>query len=133
MIETIEQELIEHLLDNLPSGFNHQSVKVPNARFNTPNDKWIRATLTDPAIIDRDASNCFKQYQGLFIVDIFESKNEGSRRALSAASEIQSTFENLQLTETFCPDAEISIRGEDESWYHVQINITYQFGTYTGV
>jgi hypothetical protein len=93
----------------------------------------MRATLTDAVPIDRDASNCFKQYQGLFVVDVFDSKNEGSRRALVAAKELKTTFENLQLTETFCSDAEISIPGEDDSWYHVQVNITYQYGSYTGV
>ncbi len=131
MIADVEQELIERLLANLPTGF--ASVKAPGARFSTPNGKWIRATLTAPVAIDRDASNCFKQYEGIFVVDVFDSKNEGSRRALEAAEEIQNTFQNLQLTEVFCSDAEIAIPGEDDNWYHVQVNITYQFGSYTGV
>ncbi len=132
----IEKLLVERLLDNPPGGYGHASIKVPNARFSTPNDKWLRATMITPVVIDRDASNCFKQYEGIFVVDVFESKNEGSHRALNAAEEIRITFENVSLTDAALTsvsitNVETSVIGEEENWYHAQVNITYQFGTYT--
>ena len=133
-IAQVDQDLTEHLRLNLPTGITESQVKWPNAPFTTPNNStWLRATVITPEVIDRDASNCYKEYQGLFVIDVFAPKNQGSRSALSIADEIANTFNKVAFPYSFSINADVSIIGEEtnSAWYHVQVNSTYQFGSYS--
>lgn len=131
----VDKDLTDHLAANLPTGINAARVKWQNAAFTTPtNQAWLRATLTTPEVIDRDASNCYKEYQGFFVIDIFHPKGAGSRAALNMAEEIVVSFQRVAFDYSFSINADVSIIGEEEGspWYHVQVISTYQFGSYSG-
>jgi len=98
-IAQVEKDLTEHLRLNLPAGFTEAKVKWPNAPFTTPNNSpWLRATMVTPEIIDRDASNCYKEYQGFFVVDVFYPKSQGSQLALTTAETLADTFNRVTLS-----------------------------------
>lgn len=134
-IAQVEKDLTEHLRTNLPAGFTEGKVKWPNAPFATPNGSpWLRATMVTPEVIDRDASNCYKEYQGFFVVDVFYPKSQGSQAALSTADTLADTFNRVAFSYSFSINADVSIIGEESNtpWYHVQVISTYQFGSYSG-
>jgi hypothetical protein len=128
----VENDLINHLLGNLPSGFTSSLVKLPNAKFTTPaNSKWMRATVISPVVIDVDASQCYKTYRGLFVVDLFYPKGTGSAAALTAAQSIIDSYTKVPFAYSVSFDSNINVLGEEENWYHVQINSDYIFSSYT--
>jgi hypothetical protein len=134
-IAQVEQDLMGYLENNLPTGFTTAKVKWPNAKFVTPTGSpWLRATMTTPEVIDRDASNCYKEYQGIFVIDVFYPSEKGSRNALTTADEIAETFNAVAFPYSFSIEADVAIIGEEPgtSWYHVQVSCLYQFGSYTG-
>jgi hypothetical protein len=134
-IAQVENDLTEHLRLNLPAGFTEAMVKWPNAPMpDTPNNApWLRATMVTPEIIDRDASNCYKEYQGFFVIDVFCPKKQGSQLALTTADALADTFNRAEFSYSFSNNADVAIIGEEESspWYHVQVISTYQFGSYS--
>lgn len=134
-IAQVEKDLTEHLRLNLPTGFTEGKVKWPNSPMpDTPNNSpWLRATMATPEIIDRDASNCFKEYQGLFVIDVFYPKSQGSQVALTTADSIADTFNRAEFSYSFAINADVAIIGEEDNtpWYHVQVISTYQYGSYS--
>ena len=130
----IEKELTVYFFTVLPSGFVQSDVKVPNARFDKKNAKqYLEIRIGTPVVIDRDATNCFKQWQGFYSVIIGTPKNEGNKIAMDAADHIQSALERLDFTNFSTVDGEPNIFGENDDHYVITVNITYQFGSYTGV
>lgn len=128
----VENDLINYLLAHLPSGFTSAMVKLPNAKFTTPsNSKWMRATVISPVVIDVDASQCYKTYRGLFVVDLFYPKGTGSAAALTAAQSIIDSYTNVAFGYSVSIDSNLLVLGEEENWYHVQINSDYLFSSYT--
>jgi hypothetical protein len=128
----VENDLINHLLSNLPSGFTASLVKLPNAKFTTPtSSKWMRATVISPVVIDVDASQCYKTYRGLFVVDLFYPKGSGSAAALTAAQSVIDSYTKVSFAYSVSIDSNILVLGEEENWYHVQINSDYLFSSYT--
>lgn len=128
----VENDLINHLLNNLPSGFTSAMVKLPNAKFTTPSGaKWMRATVISPVVIDVDASQCYKTYKGLFVVDLFYPKGSGSAAPLIAAQSIIDSYTKVAFAYSVSIDSNILVLGEEENWYHVQINSDYLFSSYT--
>lgn len=130
----IEKELTEYFYTVLPAGYSQSDVKAPSGRFDKKNAKsYLEARIGTPVVIDRDATNCFKQWQGFYSVIVRVPKNEGNKRALDAAYHIQSELERLDFTNFSTVDGEIDIFGENDDYYTVTVNITYQYGSYTGV
>lgn len=119
-----EQEMIARLLANLPSGFTSASVKLPNAPFTTPNAKWLRATMIPFAPIFTVATGKRQRTRGIFAIDVFYPLNSGSQAAWTTAEAIKAVFINQCTTNVMFYEVEI-INGDDDDYYHVQVNINY--------
>lgn len=131
-IDKVQDDCINHLLANTPDGFTQAKIKLPNLAFDTPNDKWLRATFLGPVAIDNDASGCYKEYNGFFVVDIFYAKGAFPKLALKTAQEISDSFFKKSFDYSFTINCDILVLGELDSWNQVQVVITYQYGSYSG-
>lgn len=126
----VEKDLTDHLAANLPAGIVAARVSYPNAPFITPNNlPWLRATITAPEVIDRDASGCYREYLGVFVVDVFYPKSKGSKAATEMADAIAESFNSKAFAYSYCPEADVQVIGQEDFWYHVQINAIYQYGS----
>jgi hypothetical protein len=133
-VAQVEQDLTDHLANNLPTGITNAQVKWANAPFVTPNNApWLRATMISPVVIDQDASGCYREYQGQFIVDVFHPKDTGTRAALNMANEIAESLNRTAFNYSYSIAGEVEVIGEEEStpWFHVRAVSTYQFGSFS--
>lgn len=133
-VAQVEQDLTDHLAANLPAGIDADRVKWQNAPFTTPNaEPWLRSTLITPDVIDEDASGCYREYQGQYIVDVFYPKDTGTRAALVIANEVAEAFTRTAFSYSYSIAAEVENIGEEAStpWYHVRAVATYQFGSFS--
>lgn len=131
-IDKVQDDLINHLMANLPIGFTQAKVKIPNKEFTTPNDKWLRATFLSPVPIDVDASGCYKEYQGFFTVDVFYAKGAWPKEKLITAQQIADAFNNKAFAYSSAVNCDILVLGELEGWDQAQVIVTYQYGSYLG-
>lgn len=131
-IDKVQDDCISHLLEEIPTGFVKEKIKLPNLEFNTPNDKWLRATFLGPVPIDNDASGCYKEYNGFFVVDVFYAKGTFPKLALQTAQEISDSFFKKSFDYSFIINCDILVLGELEGWNQAQVVITYQYGSYSG-
>jgi hypothetical protein len=125
-ITLTQADLIKRLLNNLPSGYTKATVKTPNAPFTTPsNSKWLRATVI-PFDTESDAATGeFKLTRGLCVVDVFYPKKSGDADQMADVQAIRELYENQTFGNTQCQEASITVIGENESWYTVQVNINF--------
>jgi len=133
-IAQVEQDLKDHLIANLPAGIELSAVKFTNAPFTTPkNTPWLRATMIAPVVINQDASGCYREYQGQFVVDVFYPCFTGTRAALQTAQEIAEAFNKTAFAYSFSTLAEVEIIGEEQDapWFHVRAVSNYQYGSFT--
>lgn len=133
-IDQVQDDLVNHLLNNIPTGFVQAAIKLPNLEFEngTPNDKWLRVTMLEPVSIDVDASGCYKEFNGFFTIDIFYAKGTHPRIALKTAQEINDTFNRKSFAYSFTINCDILVLGELEGWHQTQVIVTYQYGAYSG-
>ena len=122
------QQLIQRLLDNLPSGYTSSKVKLPNRHFKTPkSSKWLRATVINQTANNVQAGGLWKRYDGLFVIDLFYPLGKDVISQLTEAEVITNTFENTEFNGVNCLDVLIKDNQEDGSWYNVQIEISYYY------
>lgn len=129
----VQDDLINFVLANLPVGFTEASVKLPNLPFNTPNDKWLRLTFLNPVPIDVDATGCYKEYQGFFVIDVFYAKNSFPRECVDTAQKIHNAIVNQSFDYSCAVNCDIVVLGELDNWNQAQVVVTYQYGSYLGV
>ena len=131
MIDNIaltEEDLINNLLDNLPAGYTKARVKKPNMKFTTPtNSKWLRITFNTGLKQNVEAGGSYKRTFGILTIDCFYPKDLGTKSQLADVKLIQNLYENQQLGNAKCFEAEANIIGDDDSWYNVQVNINYYY------
>lgn len=131
-IADVQDDLINRLLANLPTGFTQQKVKLPNKAFTTPNDKWLRATFNAPVAIDVDASGCYKEFNGFFVIDVFYAKGTWPREAALTAQQITDAFTNKAFAYSSTINCDMLSLGELDNWNQWQVIVTYQYGSYSG-
>lgn len=121
-------DLVKNLLDNLPAGYTNATVKKPNAKFTTPKDnKWLRITVIPGAKNNVHAGGQYKRTFGLCVIDVFYPKDSGDQTQLADVKLIQALYENLEVGNAKCLEAEV-INAEDEGiWYNQQVNINFYF------
>jgi hypothetical protein len=130
-----KQVFYERVLNNLPSGYARSDVKQPNKPFNTPNNqKWLRVSVIDQDVNNVQAGGKWLRYDALMVVDVFYPKNLDTIAQLTDAETVAALFENQSFggadsNDVKCHEVLIQEIGEEESWYHVQVNIT---ATYEG-
>lgn len=121
-----EQDLIDNLLNNLPTGYAKSDVKVPNGKFNTPKDKsWLRVTTNTLEKENVAAGGFYKRQFGLFTIDIFEPKGSGNKKALSTFKEIKALYENLNIGNAKCETVSAAFPNNDDNWYNVQADVVF--------
>ena len=126
-ITLTQPDLIQRLLDNLPSGYTAATVKLPNAPWKTPtNTKYLRATVlfNETANVTPDG---YKRTFGFFVIDVFFPKGSGDKAQLADAKEIQALFDNKEFGNTKTWSASVETIGESDSWYIVQVNAEFFF------
>jgi len=122
------QQLIQRLLDNLPSGYTKSKVKLPNRHFKTPKgNKWLRATVINQTANNVQAGGLWKRYDGLFVIDLFYPLGKDVISQLAESEVITNTFENTEFNGVNCLDVLIKDNQEDGSWYNVQIEIVFYY------
>jgi len=127
-IALTSDDLIKNLLDNLPTGYTKAQVKVPNGKFTTPkNKKWLRATFIDLTKNNVEAGGSYKRTNSLFVIDSFYPLGLGDQAQLKELKVIGDLFENQQVGNAKCFEADPSILGEDGSWYNTQITINLYY------
>ena len=134
-IDKVQDDCIKHLLANMPEGFTEEyNLKLPNLEMpnGTPNDKWLRVTFLGPVPIDSDASGCYKEYNGFFVVDVFYAKGTFPKLKLKTAQEISDSFFKKSFDYSFTVNCDILVLGETNNWDQAQVVITYQYGSYSG-
>lgn len=127
-ITLTQPDLIDRLLDNLPSGYTAATVKVPGAPFKTPtNTKWMRATVLFGPTVNVTPDG-YKRTFGIYVVDIFFPKNSGDKSQLADTKEIQTLFDNKQFgnTRTWSASAETGVV-EDDPWLNMQVSTEFFF------
>lgn len=130
-----KQVFYQRVLDNLPSGYTASSVKIPNIPFTKPdNGKWLRLSVIDQDANNVQAGGLWIRYNALLVIDVFYPRGKDTLAQLAEAETIATNFENQSFggtdsNDVKCFEALIEEKGIDESWYHVQINIT---ATYEG-
>lgn len=124
-----EVVLINRLMANLPAGFTAPKVKLPNASFSTPSDKWLRVTLNTTATTELDAQGAFELQNGIMTIDVFYSLGGGSQAALNTANLIKLLYNGFVQNDVVVYPVEVIPRGEDGNWWRVQVDATFQFQT----
>ena len=131
MIDNIaltQQGLIDNLLSNLPTGYTKARVKLPNAPFTTPKStKWLRVTFIDGAKTNVQAGGGYKRTLGLFVIDTFYPLGKGDKAQLEELKVIQDLYENQEIGNAKCLEADPSILGEDGSWWHCQVTVNLYY------
>ena len=122
-----EAVLINRLLSNIPTGFVAAKIKLPNAPFTTPADKWIRVTINSIGVSELDAQGSFELNSGIMTVDVFYKLGAGSQSALITANLIKLLYNGFTQDDVVVYPVEVIPRGEDGNWYRVQVDATFQF------
>lgn len=124
-----ESTLINRLLSNLPSGFTVAKVKVPNASFTTPADKWLRVTINSTSTEELDAQGAFELNSGVMTIDVFYAIGVGSQAALNTANLIKVLYNGFVQDDIVCYPIQVIPRGEDGNWWRVQVDAYFQYQT----
>lgn len=125
-IAITQADLVNRLLNNLPSGYTKKTVNKPNAPFTTPsNTKWLRITVIPFATVSDAATGCFKFTNGNLIIDSFYPKGSYDNAQLLDHQEIKVLYENQTFNNTQCQTVSTLTIGEDGSWYHIQSVIEF--------
>lgn len=131
----LEQTLVQHLLDNLPSGIISSQVKLPNAPFSTPNAQpFLRVDVSDDILEDIDATGCYVVTSGTMRVDVFYPSGTGSNASNVAANSIKQAFSVQQIYDVGIPSVMVRSIGEQGDWWVNQVVIKYTYqGYFAGV
>lgn len=122
------EQLIQRLLDNLPSEHSTATVKLPNRTFNTPEDsKWLRATVILGDSNNVQAGGLWIRADGIFVIDSFYPIGNDTLVQIAEAEVIAAAFENQKFLGVNVQETLITEPGEDGSWYHVQISCDFYF------
>tara|TARA_R110000851_G_scaffold143428_1_gene282344 strand:- start:3443 stop:3847 length:405 start_codon:yes stop_codon:yes gene_type:complete len=120
--------LIKNLLNNLPTGYTKKLVKLPNGKFTTPaSSKWLRVSFIDGAKSNVEAGGSYKRTNALFVIDSFYPKGLGDQAQLQELKVLGDLYENKEIGNAKCFEADPSILGEDGSWYHCQVTINLYY------
>lgn len=118
------EQLIQRLLNALPSGHTTATVKLPNRAFKTPkSSKWLRATVIDQTSENVQAGGLWKRYEFLFVIDLMYPTGNDTLVQLTEAEVIAAIFENESFLGVNCQEALITSPGETGNWYMVQVSI----------
>ena len=125
-IALTQSDLVNRLLDNLPSGYTKATVNTPNSPFTTPsNKKWLRATVIPFNTVSDAATGCFKITNGLFVVDSFYPKGSYDSAQLLDHQAIKALFENKTFGNTQCQTVSTLTIGDTGTWYQIQSSIEF--------
>jgi hypothetical protein len=120
--------LINRLMTNIPAGFVAARVKIPNGSFTTPTAQpWLRLTVNATGISELDAQGAFELNSGILTVDIFYPIGTGSKAALNTANLIKILYNGFKQDDVVVYPVEVIPRGEDENFWHVQVDANFQF------
>lgn len=126
-----ERELITLLLANLPREIGKAACSLPNTPFTTPNGKpWIRATVNPFGTQNTVATGHRQRTRGVLTLSLLYPKGS-LQQPMIAAEALKQTFSNTATNSVMLYEVEIIPRGDDESWYHVQIDINYAHEGFT--
>ena len=114
--------LIKNLLNNLPTGYTKKLVSLPNGKFTTPSStKWLRASFINLTKNNVEAGGSYKRSNALFVIDSFYPKGQGDQAQLKDLKLIGDLYENQQIGNSKCFEAEPKTIGVDGSWFHCQV------------
>ena len=125
-----EVVLISRLLANIPTGFTAAKIKVPNAPFTTPADKWLRVTMNITGTNELDAQGAFELNIGILTIDVFYAKGTGSDAANETANLIKLAYNGYKSNDVVVYPVEVIAGVEDGNWWRVQIDANFQFQSY---
>jgi hypothetical protein len=123
-----QKDLIDNLLDNLPSGYTSATVKKPNFKFTTPkNTKWLRITVIPGAKENVQAGGGYKRTSGICVIDCFYPVGAGDQAQLADTKLIEDLYQNLEFDNAKCQEAYTLNLSEEGSWYNQQVNIIFYY------
>lgn len=123
-----QKDLVDRLLNNLPTDYQLDQVKLPNAPFNTPkNEKWLRVTTNLAPKENVQASGSYKRQFGIFTIDIFYPKGTGELSALEDFKIISNLYENQTVGNAKCEQCTPVINQAETAWFNIQCDVTFYY------
>lgn len=119
------KDITQIVLDNLPSGISQNQVKLPAAKFKTPNGKYLRITFT--TLASENIGSCWRRDEVLMIVDFIYPKSKGQFKQIKDAENMRDVLENKVHSNAIAEKALIDPLPEEEQYSIVQLQQTFYF------
>lgn len=122
---TSAKDILQVVLDNLPSGITTSQVKVPGAPFTTPNGKYLRVTFT--TLDSENITPCWKRDTVQMTVDFIYPNGKGQFNQIQDAENMRDIIENKVHANAIASKALINPLSEEDEKSIVQLQQTYFF------
>ena len=124
----VQDDLINRVRQNIPSGYSLRQFKYPNAPFEKPKNKpWLRFTAIPEPKSNVEAGGEYKRTYGIFVIDCFYPVDTGNKTQITDLKYLQALFENQTIGFTKCQEAYPQLIGESGDWYNMQLNVNFYF------
>lgn len=131
----VSKSLIERVLNSSIEvdgvEFDKTKIAFPNSNFTTPKGGyWTRLTSTFGVDVNRQTGKYIVyNTPGTFVIDIFTEKGTGDFFCNKLADEFADLYKNETFDNIRCTNIEILSLGFFESWFHTQVNVSFNFDT----
>jgi hypothetical protein len=119
------KDITQVVLDNLPSGIAQSDVKMPGAKFKTPNGKFLRLSFT--TLSSDNIGPCWKRDLVLMSVDFMYPSGKGQFSQIQDAESMRDILENKVHSNAIAEKALINPLGEDNQYSIVQLQQQFYF------
>lgn len=123
--EQSAKDILQVVLDNLPTGVTYNEVKVPSAPFKTPNGKYLRVTFT--TLDSSNIGSCWRRDEVLMTVDFIYPNGKGQFAQIKDAENMRTALENKSHLNAIAAKALINPLPEENQYSIVQLQQTYYF------
>lgn len=119
------KDITQIVLDNLPAGITQSEVKMPSAKFKTPNGKFLRLSFT--TLSSENIGPCWKRDLVLMAVDFMYPSGKGQFLQIQDAENMRDILENKVHSNAIAEKALINPLGEDNQYSIVQLQQQFYF------
>tara|TARA_Y100001956_G_C4108450_1_gene181188 strand:- start:599 stop:994 length:396 start_codon:yes stop_codon:yes gene_type:complete len=119
------KDITQIVLDNLPAGITQNAVKMPSAKFKTPNGKFLRLSFT--TLSSENIGPCWKRDLVLMAVDFMYPSGKGQFSQIQDAENMRDILENKVHSNAIAEKALINPLGEDNQYSIVQLQQQFYF------
>jgi hypothetical protein len=84
-------------------------------------------TFVNGTKLNVQAGGGYKRTSAIFVIDSFYPKGVGYKTQPTELKELQDLYENLEIGNAKCQEADPQIIGDDGSWYHTQVTINLYY------